>query len=99
MLTYRRSNQLEVVSYSDSNYAGCVDTRKYTFGHLFLLAGGVISWKSAKQSVIAASTIEAEFVACFEATIHGLWLRNFISRLQVVDTISRPLKIYYDNSA
>ena len=81
MLTYRKSSKLEVIGYSDSDYDGFIDTRKSTFGYLFLLAGGSISWKSAKQSVIAASTMEAEFVACFEATIHGLWLRNFISGL------------------
>ena len=71
MLTYKRSDHLKVIGYSDSDFAGCVDTRKSTFGYLFLLAEGAISWKSAKQSVIAASTMEAEFVACFEATIHG----------------------------
>ena len=37
-------------------------------------------------------------MACFEATIHGLWLRNFISGLRIVDSIARPLKIYCDNS-
>jgi hypothetical protein len=42
--------------------------------------------------------MEAEFVACFEATIHGLWLRNFISELGIVDTIAKLLKIYCDNS-
>ncbi|XP_059285644.1 secreted RxLR effector protein 161-like [Lycium ferocissimum] len=99
MLTYRRSNSLEVIGYSDSDHGGCVDTRKSTFGYLFLLAEGAISWKSAKQSVIATSTMEAEFVACFEATIHALWLRNFISGLGVVDTITKPLKIYCDNLA
>ncbi|CAL1377112.1 unnamed protein product [Linum trigynum] len=57
------------------------------------------SWKSAKHSVIATSTMEAEFIACYEATNHGLWLRNFISRLGIVDTIAKPLKIYCDNSA
>ena len=46
---------------------GCVDSRKSTFGYLFLLAGGEISWKSAKQTVIAASTMEAKFVACLKA--------------------------------
>ena len=46
MLTYRRSDQLEVIGYSDLDYAGCVDSRKSTFGYLFLLAGGAISWKS-----------------------------------------------------
>ena len=79
MLTFRRSDQLEVIGYSDSDFAGCVDSRKSTFGYLFLLEEGAISWKSAKQSVIASSTMEAEFIACYEATIHALWLRNFIS--------------------
>jgi hypothetical protein len=99
MLAYRRSNQLEVIGYTDSDFAGCLDSRKSTFGYLFLLSKGAISWKSAKQSVIASSTMEAEFVACFEATIQALWLRNFISGLGVVDTITKPLKIYCDNSA
>ena len=38
-------------------------------------------------------------MACFEATVHGLWLWNFISRLGIVDSIAKLLKIYYDNSA
>jgi len=74
MLTYRKSDHLEVIGYTDSDFAGCVDTRKSTFGYVYLLAGGAISWKSAKQSVIVASTMEAEFVACFEATVQANWL-------------------------
>ncbi|XP_049345469.1 secreted RxLR effector protein 161-like [Solanum verrucosum] len=77
MLTYRISDHLDVIGYSDSDYAGC----------------------SAKQSIIAASTMEAEFVACFEATFQANWLRNFISGLGLVDSISKPLKIYCDNTA
>lgn len=99
MLTYRRSDHLEVIGYTDLDFAGCVDRRKSTFGYVFLLAGGVVSWKSTKQSVVAASTMEAEFVACFEATIQANWLRNFISGLRIVDSIDRPLKLYCVNSA
>ena len=66
---------------------------------MYLLAGGAISWKSAKQTVIAASTMEAEFVACFEATVQANWLRNFVSGLGIVDSIAKPLRIYCDNSA
>ncbi|XP_047267640.1 secreted RxLR effector protein 161-like [Capsicum annuum] len=98
MLTYRRFDLLDVVGYSDSHYVGCVDTRKFTFGYLFLLGGRAISWKGAKQSVIAASTMEVEFVAYFEATVQTNWLRNFISGLGLVDNIARPLKIYCDNT-
>ncbi|XP_070015800.1 secreted RxLR effector protein 161-like [Nicotiana sylvestris] len=99
MFMYRRSKHLEVVGYTNLDFAGCIDTRKSTFGYLFQLAEGAISWKSVKQSVIATSTMEAEFAACFEATIHALWLQNFILGLGVVDTITKPLKIYCDNSA
>ena len=48
MLTLRRSDQLEVLRYSDSYFTGCVDSRKSTFGYLFLLEKGAISWKSPK---------------------------------------------------
>jgi len=99
MLAYKRSNHLEVIGYINSNFAGCVDTRKSTFGYVYLLAGGAISWKSSKQSVIAASTMEAEFVTCFEATVQANWLRNFISGLGIVDSIAKSLRIYCDNSA
>ena len=43
--------------------------------------------------------MEAEFVSCFEATSHGVWLKSLISGLKIVDTISRPLRIFCDNSA
>ncbi|KAK2989551.1 hypothetical protein RJ640_001834 [Escallonia rubra] len=92
-----KSDNLEVIGYSDSDYAGCVDTLKSTSGYVFMLAEGVVSWKSAKQSLVASHTMEAEFVACFEASCHGVWLKNFITGLKVVDTISRPLKIFYSN--
>jgi len=58
-----------------------------------------ISWKSVKQSVIVASTMNVEFVACFEATVQANWLQNFIWGLGIVDSIAKPLRIYCDNSA
>ena len=38
-------------------------------------------------------------MACYEATCHAIWLWNFISTLEVVHSISRPLKLFCDNSA
>ncbi|RVW85342.1 Retrovirus-related Pol polyprotein from transposon TNT 1-94 [Vitis vinifera] len=97
-LMYRRTSNLKVVGYSDSDFAGCVDSRKSTSGYIFILAGGAISWRSVKQTMTATSTMEAEFISCFEATSHGVWLKSFISGLRVMDLISRPLSIYCDNS-
>ncbi|KAJ9553963.1 hypothetical protein OSB04_018008 [Centaurea solstitialis] len=98
-LTYRKSEQLELVGYSDSDYAKCVDTMKSTSGYIFLLAGAAVSWKSVKQSIITNSTMEAEFVACHEAMNHCLWLRNFISRFGDLNFVSGPLNLYCDNKA
>ncbi|KAG6635812.1 hypothetical protein CIPAW_11G068500 [Carya illinoinensis] len=98
-LTFKRTDNLEVTRYSDSDFAGCSDSRKSTSRYVFLLVGGAISRKSMKQTITASSTMEAEFVACFEATVHGLWLRNFISGLGVIDSIERLLRIYCDNSS
>ena len=63
------------------------------------MAGGAISWKSVKQTLVTSSTIEAEFVACYEASNQAIWLRNFISGLQLVDLVKRPLQLYCDNKA
>ncbi|PKI57382.1 hypothetical protein CRG98_022227 [Punica granatum] len=85
-LTYRHTDHLRVIGYSDSDFAGCVDSNKSISGYV-----------SIKQSMVVTSIMEAEFIACYEATTQALWLKNFISGLQVVDTIQRPIQIYCDN--
>jgi hypothetical protein len=97
MLTYKRTDNLEVIGYSDSDFAGGGDDKKSTSGYIFTLAKGAISWKSSKQSVTASSTMEAEYVACHEATLQAMWLKNFVPGLRVVDSISKPLTLYCDN--
>ncbi|XP_068641915.1 secreted RxLR effector protein 161-like [Aristolochia californica] len=98
ILMYRRTDNLEVIGYSDSDFAGSIDSRKSTLGYIFLIASGAILWRSAKQTLTATSTMEAELVSSFEATSHGVWLKSFISGLRIMDSISRPLRMYSDNS-
>ena len=50
MLTYRKTNNLEIIGYFDFDYVGCKDTRRSTSGYIFMLSNGPISWKSHKQS-------------------------------------------------
>jgi hypothetical protein len=97
MLTYEKSDSLEIVGYSDSDFAGCLDTGRFTSDYVFKLVGGAISWSRSKQTVITSSTMYAEFVACYEAVGQTLWLKKFVPGLRVVDSIERPLKLYCDN--
>ena len=41
----------------------------------------------------------AEFVACYEASNHGIWLRNFVTGLRILDGIERPLQLFCDNKS
>ncbi|GKC21437.1 putative RNA-directed DNA polymerase [Tanacetum coccineum] len=99
LLTYQKTNNLEVVGYSDSDFAKRNDSSRSTSGYIFMLSGGPISWRSRKQELTTTSTMMAKYVACYHATSHAILLRNLISGLKVVDSISRPIRLYCDNSS
>nr|GEW39217.1 hypothetical protein [Tanacetum cinerariifolium] len=67
-------------------------------GYVFVLNGGVVEWKSTKQSIFATSSTDAEYIAAFDASKEAVWIRKFISRLGVVPTIEEPINMYYDNT-
>ena len=48
MLTYQRTDTLEVVGFSDSDYASYMDDKKSTSSYIFMMAEGVVLWKSVK---------------------------------------------------
>ncbi|RDX84752.1 hypothetical protein CR513_34153, partial [Mucuna pruriens] len=52
------SKGLEIIEYSNSDFAGCQDSKRSTSGYIYMLAGGAISWKSIKQALIAPSTMK-----------------------------------------
>ena len=66
MLVYQ-SKDLIPIGYTDCDFPSDLDFRKSTLGYVFTLGGGAISWRSVKQSYIADSTMEAEYVAACEA--------------------------------
>ena len=64
-----------------------------------MFVGRAVSWRSNKQTLTVTFTMEVEFISCFEAISHGVWLRSFTSRLRIIDSISRPLTMFWNNSA
>ena len=63
-----------------------------------MLNGGAISWKSSKQSTIADSTTEAEYIAASDAAKEGVWIKKFVEELGAVPSVGEPLSIYCDNN-
>ncbi|GKB00177.1 retrovirus-related pol polyprotein from transposon TNT 1-94 [Tanacetum coccineum] len=62
-LWYSRDSPFELVAYTDSDYAGATQDRKSTTGGCQFLGNRLISWQCKKQTVVATSTTEAEYVA------------------------------------
>ena len=64
----KRDDDGNLVGFSDADWAGDSNNRKSTSGYVFVMNGGAISWKSRKQTCVALSTAEAEYVALASAT-------------------------------
>ena len=65
---------------------------------MFILNGGAVSRSSSKQSVMAGSTCEVEYIAASEVANEGVWMKEFIFDLGVIPSASGPMKIVCDNT-
>jgi hypothetical protein len=77
-LVYSPSDSFRLLAYSDSDWAGCVETRKSTSGYVSRLGNCTISWRSKKQPIVALSSTEAEYIALCAATQEIVWLRRLL---------------------
>ena len=62
-----------------------------------MLNNGAISWRSKKQTCIALSTMEVEFIACSATVQEVIWLRRFLQSLGIVKDVLGPTTFYSDN--
>src|SRR5205085_10221192 len=86
-----------LVGYTDSDWAGDTATRRSTAGYVFNLGSGAVSWQAKRQTVVALSSCEAEFMGQTQATKEAVWLRRLLQ--EVTQQGERPLAtiIFGDN--
>ena len=75
-LRYTSSGEIKLHGYANSNWVGSAKDRKSTSRCCFSLGSGMISWFSRKQTSIALSTAEAEYIAACSACSEAVWLRK-----------------------
>jgi hypothetical protein len=71
--------------YSDLNWISDVDELYATSGYVFTIGGGVVSWRSCKQTILTRSTMEAEHAALDTSIVEAEWLRELLMDLLVVE--------------
>ncbi|KAJ7296731.1 hypothetical protein O6H91_Y102200 [Diphasiastrum complanatum] len=81
-LTFRLSDNA-MRDFADSNWTRDQDDRKSTCGYVFMLGNGCISWSCRKQSSVALSSTEAEYMGVCHATKEYVWLGNLMDELGI----------------
>jgi hypothetical protein len=85
------------ITFSDSDWAGCIDTRQSTSGRITMMQGAAVLWTSARQKSIALSSAEAEMVALNNAARDARFVRRLHASIGM--PIMAPTPIMVDNSA
>jgi hypothetical protein len=96
-LLYHRDGEKTIECYSDADWAGDLNDRRSTSGYVSILSGGAVSWRSKKQTNVALSTAEAEYMALASAAQEAIWLRQLNSELN--HPPSNPTVVYEDNQS
>ena len=94
-LEFSGEKREKLVCYADASWANDLDTRRSTTGYLFKLNGNIISWKSQRQSTVALSSTEAEYMGLSTAVQEAIWLKKLLKEFKIYPDES--VTIYQDN--
>ena len=93
-ITFSGSLGLKLELYCDADWASGED-RKSISAYIGMLAGGAITWRAKKQSTVATSSTEAEYMALLEAVKESVWIQQLLKELG--RTAINTNTIYDDN--
>ncbi|XP_031265831.1 uncharacterized protein LOC116124279 [Pistacia vera] len=96
-LFFPTGSSLQLVAYSDVDWARCPDTRRSTTGWCMFLSDILISWRCKKQDRVSKSSTEVEYHAMSTACSEIVWLRGLLEELGFPQTTSTPF--HADNTS
>ena len=88
--------KIKITAFVDSDWAGCIDTRRSTMGYVIHVANGPVSWKSKLMKTLALSSCEAEFMALTEVCRELMWMCRFFDEVGIDYEVP---EIYCDSSS
>ncbi|GKB27817.1 ribonuclease H-like domain-containing protein [Tanacetum coccineum] len=92
---YFSSSTTDLVTYSDTDWAGFPTTRRSTLGYCVFLGNNLLSWSAKRQLTLSRSSADAEYRGVANAVAETCWLRNLLRELHT--PLSSATHIYCDN--
>ena len=93
---YKKQN-IDCVGYADADWAGDKSDYKSTSGYCFKVGSAIVSWKSSKQTIVALSTAEAEYIALSAAAQEAVWFKDLLDNFKIY--CNDPMIINEDNQS
>lgn len=97
-LVYSQEKPIGPVGYADASFAPDLADCRSIMGYVFLISGGAVIWKTQRQSSVARSTCDAEFMALGHCASEAAWLNNLFIDIEVTAQI-KPIQIFGDNQS
>jgi len=91
------NSEAQLKGYSDSDWAGCVETRKSVTGYIIYFGNSPVSWRSKKQPTVSRSSTEAEYRALAATTCEIQWLKYLLDDIGI--NHRSPAVLYCDNQS
>jgi hypothetical protein len=88
-------DQLQIGGYTDADWGGDRDDRRSIGAYIVKIGCGAVSWKSKKQTCVALSSTEAEYIALCQVAKESVWMMDFLGGLGV--SIRDAMVINVDN--
>lgn len=85
-----QNRNMQLMTYSDSDYAQDIDTRKSVTGTVVLLGGTAVQWQSARQKTVSHSSTEAEYIAIDSAARTTVWALQLAKELKIPLLLRTP---------
>ncbi|XP_017416637.1 uncharacterized mitochondrial protein AtMg00810-like [Vigna angularis] len=82
-LSFTRGASFNVLGYSDTDWARCIETRRSTYGYSIFLGGNLVSWSAKKQPTVARSSCESEYRAMANVAVELIWLTHLLYDLHI----------------
>ncbi|GJX48232.1 ribonuclease H-like domain-containing protein [Tanacetum coccineum] len=89
------SSTTYLVAYTDADWAGCLITRRSTFGYCVFLGNNLLCWCSKHQPTLSRTSAEAEYRGVANVVAETCWLRNLLRELHT--PLSSATLVYSDN--